>query len=111
MNAAALSLAVQLSELRSSYARALPDKVRAIEAALEAMFRRPEDASAARTAFRLVHTLAGTSGTYGFSSVCQAAFDLKMLLRPAGEGRESVTEALRPRVSFLLDLLHRVVKS
>lgn len=109
MNAASADLALQLSQLRAAYARGLPEKVRAIEAALEAMFRGPGDVSAARTAFRLVHTLAGTSGTYGFTPVCQAAFDLKTLLRPVGEGREPVTEALRPRVSLLLDLLRRAV--
>jgi chemotaxis protein histidine kinase CheA len=111
MSTIASQIAAQLGELKASYARTLPDKVRAIEEALDRMFRAPEDPGAARTAFRLVHTLAGTSGTYGFSLVCQAAADLKSLLRPVGEGAGPVTEALRPRVALLMGLLRRALDS
>jgi chemotaxis protein histidine kinase CheA len=111
MSAMVAEVAAKLAELKASYARGLPDKIRAVEEALDRMFLDPGNPAAAQRAFRLVHTLAGTSGTYGFSLVCQASSDLKTLLRPVGCGHEQVTGALRPRVALLLDLLHHALSS
>jgi len=66
----------QLAKLRTKYSLALPEKIAAIEAAVAPLFAGPWEESVCSTAYRQVHSLAGSSGTYGFpeiSSVARAA--------------------------------------
>ena len=62
-----------LSQLRSTYARGLPDKVELITAALRALERGDSPAEPFATASILAHRLRGTAGSYGFPVVGSAA--------------------------------------
>lgn len=77
----------QLAKLRVKYGLALPGKVGGLTAAV---------AAGNETACRQAHTLAGSSGTYGFPEVGDAARTLEALLResPLSPGRKAEVEIL-----------------
>ncbi len=101
----------KLADLRAAYARQLPDKIQGVEAALAAMLRSPGDLAAATEAYRKVHSLVGSSGTYGFSGVCQTASTLKALVKSVLEGTGAPDGEFRSRAAALLALMRRAAGS
>ncbi len=79
------SSAVQekLKGLRKIFSDQLPEKIREIEEALEGLLRDEWDKTRAETVARLIHTMAGTAGTFGFSAIRSAAKSIEALLRTA----------------------------
>jgi chemotaxis protein histidine kinase CheA len=100
----------QIEELRVAYARSLPEKIRSLEEGLTTMFRDPGDETAGREAYRRIHNLVGSSGTYGFSRICEAASTLKSLVRSFLDGIASCDETFRSRAVALLVLLNRAAE-
>ena len=72
---------VQLAKLRRKFGLALPEKISAIEAAVAALVARPWDEQSCAAAHRQAHSLAGTSGTYGFPEIGSAARSVEALLK------------------------------
>ena len=71
----------KLKELRKVFSAQLPEKIRQIEEALNGLNRDGWDSKNAEHAAQLLHTLAGTAGTFGFSAIRIAARSTEAMLR------------------------------
>ncbi len=100
-------VAAMLEELRAGYARRLPDLVGRLEGALLKVMESPGDGGLAMEAYRLAHSLVGSSGTYGFSGVCQAASTMKSLVRSVVDGAAAVDGTFRSRAAAVMAILRR----
>ena len=100
-------LARRLEALRADYARRLPERIRSVEEALAALMEAPADAGRAGEAYRRIHALAGSSGTYGFEEVFRAACTLKSLFRSFLDGAAPCDGLFCSRIATLLNLLRR----
>jgi len=70
-----------LLTLRRRYAANLPSKVAKAAESVGAMLAAPEDLSQCEIAHRALHSLIGSSGTYGFSDLSLMARSAEVLLR------------------------------
>jgi HPt (histidine-containing phosphotransfer) domain-containing protein len=88
-----------IERLRKQYAASLPVKVSKAAAAVVAALGDPWDPALGETAHRLVHSLIGSSGTYGFAEISRVARSAEEILRASMESRTlpSPEEALRLR--------------
>jgi len=91
------SVQAKLKELRNAFSTQLPGKVRQIEEAWAALPREGWDPDQVETVARLLHTLAGTAGTFGFSAVRAAARSMEAALR-AGMNKGAPTGGALPGV-------------
>jgi two-component system, cell cycle sensor histidine kinase and response regulator CckA len=73
----------ELQALRRVYVQRLPDQLEAMATAFHALSVGPWDHNAATALHRMVHSLSGTSGTYGLRDVSQAARQLEIELDAA----------------------------
>ncbi|TAN40376.1 MAG: diguanylate cyclase [Nitrospirae bacterium] len=73
----------KLKGLRKVFEAQLPGKILQIEGAWDGMFRDGWDPQKAEETAQLLHTLAGTAGTFGYTSVRGAARALEAMLRTA----------------------------
>lgn len=81
------TLGQTLTIMRKRYAAKLPDKVEQLAAALEHGGDEPA---------RLLHSLAGTAGSYGFDTLSQVAGELRAVLTTGDEReRDALIERLR----------------
>ena len=83
----------QMAELKRGYASQLPEKAKRVESICEAFFMQPWDEERCSTACRSAHSLAGSSGTYGFGELGKVAKLLENLIKgsldrktPLGDG-------------------------
>jgi len=93
MSAAPDEIERQLAELRKGYARQLPEKAGRVEAACESYFTQPWDEERCTAAIRAAHTLAGSSGTYGYGELGKAAKALELGMKASQERRSTMTAA------------------
>jgi chemotaxis protein histidine kinase CheA len=83
------SVQEKLKELRKSFSAQLPMKLRQIEEVWEGLVQEGWDPKKAEQATQLLHTLAGTAGTFGFSSIRAAARSMGAVLKgEIGSGLE-----------------------
>jgi chemotaxis protein histidine kinase CheA len=92
----------QLRQLRVGYARQLPDKVAAFETAFEAFAAAPWTEDAHRTAYRMIHSLAGSSGTYGFDTLCRLCRSAEAVVKEALEQKRPLQDVELDRLRALL---------
>ncbi len=71
----------KLKELRAAFSEQLPKRIRQIEDAWAALLRDGWDPERAENLARLLHTLAGTAGTFGFSAARGAARNMEAQLK------------------------------
>ncbi len=88
----------KLLELRLAYARQLPEKLACIDAAFAAFVAAPWEEQACSTAYRLFHSLAGSSGTYGFDEIGRLARQAEAFLKASLEGRVPLLPEQRQEV-------------
>ena len=98
-----------LSGLRAGYRESVRERLAAMTALLAAARARPDDIAPLRELRRLVHNLAGSGGTYGFTVLTAAAQDgehhLEALLaagRPPTDAEFAELEALPERLARAL---------
>jgi HPt (histidine-containing phosphotransfer) domain-containing protein len=91
----------QLEALRQAYARELPQKVQAVADAVASLPAGGWDTEAFEAAYVLVHRLTGSSATFGFEPIRQAAATLEALLLEAKERPELIGVA-EARLTALL---------
>src|SRR6185436_6167740 len=91
----------QLLQLRKKYGLALPQKAAALDTAFAPVFAGPWEEVACTTAYRLVHSLAGSSGTYGYPDVSGIARRLEGLIKQSVEARASLEAALKAEAESL----------
>jgi len=90
----------KLKELRKTFSAQLPARIRTIEEALHDLFRDAWDPKKAEQAAQLLHTLAGTAGTFGFSALRAASKSTEAVIRssikdngiPAASKRAEIRE-------------------
>lgn len=93
------ALQVQLAKLRVKYGLALPEKIDGLTAAVAAQ---------GETAYRQAHTLAGSSGTYGFPEIGDAARMLEAILKERLESRAPLAPSRKVEVDGLLASLREL---
>ena len=76
----------RLRTLREDYQAQLPERIARIDAAVQAWLRNLSDPHVLDTLHRMVHSLVGSSGTYGFHALSQAARTLELDLRKIRDG-------------------------
>jgi chemotaxis protein histidine kinase CheA len=94
----------KLEALRQTYAQELPQKVRAVADAVASLPAGGWDTEAFEAAYVLVHRLTGSSATFGFEPIRQAAATLEALLLEAKE-RPELRRVTEPRLTALLAAL------
>jgi chemotaxis protein histidine kinase CheA len=104
-------LQAQLAELRRVYARQLPDKVKGLEAACEALLGAAWDEAACAAAYRSAHSMAGSGGTYGFPELGETARALEGVFKASLEARTAPDEAARARARELVRRLRELAES
>jgi HPt (histidine-containing phosphotransfer) domain-containing protein len=93
------ALQVQLAKLRAKYGLALPGKIDGLTAAVAALNE---------SAYRQAHTLAGSSGTYGFPEIGDAARSLEGILKETLESRAPLSPNRKLEVDGLLASLREL---
>lgn len=97
----------QLAKLRKKYGLALPDKIAALQAVVATLGPAWEE-TACSTAYRQVHSLAGSSGTYGYPDITGVARAAEAILKTSLESRTVLAAADRIRVDELLGKLREM---
>jgi len=81
-----LTVNVRLEDLRKQYALNLPEKVRKVTDSIRAFLAVPRDRVLLELAHRVVHSLTGSSGTYGFDELSRTARGAERVLSESLEG-------------------------
>lgn len=98
----------QLAMLRRKYGLALPGKISGIARAVASFLAAPWDEQACATAHRQVHSLAGSSGTYGYSDISGIARAAEEILKQSLETRVLPAPDLQSRVEGLVEKLREM---
>jgi HPt (histidine-containing phosphotransfer) domain-containing protein len=80
-------LAAQLAQLNAAFAAGLPKRLSDIEAAMQAFMREPGDRSHLESLHTLLHSLAGSAGTFGFDELGKCARRFEHHCDPWLEGK------------------------
>jgi chemotaxis protein histidine kinase CheA len=91
----------QLEALRQAYAQELPQKVQAVADAVTSLPTGGWEPEAFEAAYVLVHRLTGSSATFGFEPIRQAAATLEALLLEAKD-RPELTGVVEARLTAVL---------
>ena len=88
----------KLAAVRRSYASQLPDKITAIETEWRGCLEGAWNLERFRGLHRMVHTLAGSGGTFGFTGLGRAAREMEIQLKAALETGRKPTKAQVGRI-------------
>jgi len=102
MSDPAEALQVQLAKLRKKFGLALPGKTSAIGAAVASLVAGPWNEQACADAHRQAHSLAGSSGTYGFPEIGDVARTVEALLKQSLESRALLSPAQKGQIDRLI---------
>jgi diguanylate cyclase (GGDEF)-like protein len=107
MDRPAQTVEERLRTLREEYEAQLPDRIARIVDAAETWLRSPSDSQALGVVHRMAHSLVGSSGSYGFGAISQAARALEQELKSVIEGWTPTSveqhEKIRAAVAVLAD--------
>jgi chemotaxis protein histidine kinase CheA len=92
----------QLAKLRQKYGLALPGKISGIEEAVAPLSAGPWEEEACSAAYRRVHSLAGSSGTYGFPEICSIARAAEAILKECLDSRSLLPPIRKAQVDDLM---------
>lgn len=105
------TLREKLESLRQSYARKLPEKLRAIDLVWEKLQAGSGGASEQwQMLFEKVHSLSGTGASFGYPLLSDKAGELDRLIRKLLNENEIDFDEVGERVGRLLGELHLTVK-
>ncbi len=76
------SLEEALAKLDALFAAKLPSRLREIETALDQFVQHPQSAEALALLHRLLHTMSGSAGTFGFDQLGTEARQLDARIKP-----------------------------
>ncbi|CAM2008197.1 response regulator [Acanthopleuribacter pedis] len=100
----------KLEQLRHEYERLLPRKLMKIKEAWQDLRTIPLEESNLKLLYRLVHSLAGSGRTFGFSLLSEVAREVEGLLVEAEEKGLPITEELSRRIENRLQALGQSVQ-
>ncbi len=110
MSEAQDNLREQLRRLHESYAEQLPDKIQEIEQTWQRAFDAAADAPDLAEFHRLVHSLAGSGGTFGFPKVSEAARAIEQATKVLIDNPQPPSTRDRKHIAHLLKDLHRSIR-
>lgn len=93
----------QIKILREAYRSKFPEKILQMEHLLQELNRDREEEQNIFEAFRFIHSLKGSSGTYGFPLLSQLCLKLEKILRAAHKGEMPVEDSLMDLLSLWLE--------
>ena len=99
------SLQKALHALEVMFAAKLPAKLKEIETALNQFSQNPSDTDALTLLHRLLHTMAGSAGTFGFQEVGAQARLLEGRLKPLIKGASFIEAELNQFVNDVMSYL------
>jgi HPt (histidine-containing phosphotransfer) domain-containing protein len=108
MPAADAAVQAQLAKLKKKYGLGLPEKIAGIEAAAGPVFAAPWSEPVLAASYRQVHSLAGSSGTYGFPELTGVARAAEAILRAGLDARETPAADQKARFDDLMSTLREL---
>jgi len=99
----------KLSKLRVEYRESLPRRLREVEEAWT-VIQRDGSSEAVTALYGLVHSLAGSGATFGYTQLSAKARDLEALVFGLREG-EAAASALKPRIDKLVEELGEAARN
>ncbi len=93
--------------LQEAFAEQLPNRIKQIGKDWQALLETDRSATALQSLQFKVRSLAGSSGTFGFTSLADAARKVELLLKGIGAEPEALTSELESRVSRGIESLRR----
>jgi CheY-like chemotaxis protein len=100
----------EMEALLESYTRALPEKIAEIASSWRAVEDAQGNAELAQKVHSLVHRLAGTAGTYGYSTLGNAASQLEEAVKTYLRTGAQLTCERRDRMRALIDALEETIR-
>lgn len=85
MNGKAENIKQKLAALRAAFAEEIPERIRLIEELWNSLSRNRWEAGTGEDMLRLVHTLAGSSASFGYSALSSAARALEAVIKESVE--------------------------
>jgi HPt (histidine-containing phosphotransfer) domain-containing protein len=98
----------QLEKLRRRYGLSLPEKISAIQVALASLLAGPWEEQACQATHRQVHSLAGSSGTFGYPEISRVARAAEILIQRSLEARAVLPVPQRAEVEELVSKLREL---
>lgn len=100
---------LELEEIVATFREEAAEGLASAEVALVALERRPGDAEAIATLFRVMHTIKGNAGSLGFPAVGELAHGLEDVLDRLRKRLVAVTPAMVTDLLRSLDVLRRLL--
>ncbi len=100
----------EMEALLEAYSRALPEKIAEIASSWRAVEDAQGNAELAQKVHSLVHRLAGTAGTYGYSTLGNAASQLEEAVKTYLRTGAQLTCERRDRMRALIDALQETIR-
>jgi len=97
-----------LKQLSDAYAAQLPEKFRNMMLTLDALPQNQWDEEGFQTLYRMVHSLSGSSKTFGFPALGDAARTLEHHLKMLGEAKRALSSTQRDQVYEQLAALNQL---
>lgn len=98
----------QLARLKRRYGLDLPGKVDRVEAAFAPLFDGSRTQDACSAAYRQIHSLAGTSGTYGFPELGACARSAEALVKQCLESQVTLDDSCRAELGAYVSRLREL---
>jgi len=92
----------QLAKLKQKYAADLPQKVARVEEQIAAFLAASWSEEACFATYRLIHSLAGSAGTYGFGELGTTARTGEQLIKKSLEGKTALGGPERQELAAVL---------
>ncbi len=91
----------ELAEMRTDYARDLPNQIQGVHSALAELRRSPGNAAVRGIARRRAHIIAGSAGSFGFDDVGDACANIEQAILTFGEGEPQAWEKIEKAMARL----------
>jgi len=105
MTEAADSVSSALAKLKERYRSELPQKVARVADQVAAFLGGPWEQELSYTTYRMMHSLAGSAGTYGFAELGTIARGAEAILKESLESKSVPTEPRKRELNAALQQL------
>lgn len=95
----------KLAASRNRYVTQLPDKIAMISESWDALFATDWNQEQFHVLHRLVHTIAGSAGTFGLAEVGNAARDVEVLVKQLLENSNRPNQQQKSAIRSTIDTL------
>ncbi|MBF0227319.1 MAG: diguanylate cyclase [Desulfobacterales bacterium] len=101
----------KLNDIINGYAKQLPDKIKDIETICEQVFSLPRDDDRLKKFHRIVHTLAGSSGFFGYKILVEPARELSKLIKNIIENNIDLDEILKIQIKKYIGYFNELINT